>query len=754
MSGSIMVLILSTFQIAQLPQFERINFNVPISAEQGGGAAIGAAGKVEFVREDYVVASGGVSLRYRNLEVLAQRVDVDLKTRVVHAEGDVVLDEGPRRVSGDRLEYDLDSKTGTVYNARAYVAPDLYFYGDEVSKTGEDTYELRDGVVTSCDEEVPDWSFRVSKAKVRVEGFARVYNSRMRMKKVPFLYFPFMAVPAKSERTAGFLFPNFGYSDRQGTQYGLAYFQPIGKSFDTTLYADYYEGGEFSPEPFWALGNEIRYTPSEVTKGRFEGYLVDDPAGDTTRWRVNWQHESNDLPLGTRLVINHTDFSDFDFFQDFARSFNEITLRQIQSSAFLTGSWGNSLVNLLVDRREAFLSQGNTRENRQLPELQYRLNQTQLGNLPLYLSLLSSANYFQLFANGEEFLDYQRADLLPQLTIPLSRWPWLNLSVTAAGRATWWSDSLVDPEEPQPDPAEGEEEPSPFSGEQLTRTTGSAIVNIVGPSFSKVFHKGVGSFGKFKHVIEPRWSYTFASEFEDQDRVLRFDEVDTSAPRELATFSLVNRLLGKPADEDSLYGAREIMSFELSQAFSLREDQPLQRGCVDSNEDGICTAAENVAKQEGPIFAKYRFNPSLYTSLDVNANYSTLFSNLSSLSVSGKTRIGENVSLGTSWFTSFNPQTGDTTGSQVRFTSLLNLFDDKVLFGTAISYDVELDLLQQVSAVLQYTSQCWALRLEGRRYESLSRGLDRDIRLALSLNHIGTFLDLNSSTREQGSGFF
>jgi LPS-assembly protein len=749
-SGSIIVLVLSTFQIAQLPQFERITFNVPISAEQGGGTAIGAAGKVEFVRQDYVVASGGVSLRYRNLEVLAQRVDVDLETRMVHAEGGVVLDEGPRRVSGDRLEYDLDARTGTVYNAQAFVAPDLYFYGDEVRKTGEDTYELIDGVVTSCDEEVPDWSFRVSKAKIRVEGFARVYNTRMRVKKLPLLYLPFMAVPAKSERTAGFLFPNFGFSDRQGSQYGLAYFQPIGKSFDTTLYADWYEGGEFSLEPFWAVGNEIRYTPSEVTRGHFEGYLVDDPAGETTRWKMNWQHESSDLPFGTRLVVNHSDFSDFDFFQDFARSFNEITLRQLQSAAFLTGNWGNSLVNVLLDRREAFLSGGRTQEARQVPEIQYRLNQTQLGNLPIYLSLLSSANAFEVYRDGEEVISYQRGDVLPQLTIPLSRWPWLNLSVTAAGRATWWSDSAAPESEEEPPP--GEEE-SPFAGEELTRTFGSATAQIVGPSFSKVFHKGVGTFGKFKHVIEPRWAYNFASEFDEQDRVLQFDEVDGSAPRELATFAFVNRLLAKPADEDSLYGAREIMSFELAQAYSLREDQPLQRACVDSDGDGNCTEAEVIELQEGPIIGRFRFNPSLYTSLDVNGSYNTLFSNLTSLSLSARTRIGEDTSFGLSWFNSFDGESGDTVGSQIRFSSLFNLFDNKVLLGASASYDVELDLLQQHSYVLQYTSQCWALRLEATRYESLTRGVDQDIRLALSLNHIGTFLDLNSSTRDQGTGF-
>lgn len=755
MSGSVLALVLSAFQVAELPQFARITFTVPVEAEQGGGTALGAAGKVEFARENYVVASGGVSLRYRAMEVEADRVEVDLETNTVQASGNVILDEGPRRLAGDRLEYDLASKTGTLYEAKGYVDPDLYFYGAEIRKTGEDTYVVIDGVMTSCDEEVPDWSFRLSRATVRLEGFARVYNTRARVKKLPFFYTPFFMFPAKSDRASGFLMPNLGYSERQGYTLGGAYFQTLGPRFDTTLFADYYAGGTFRTEAFTGYGNEFRYAPSEVTRGVFEGYLIDDPgvvdpvtgevqteAGD--RWRIDWNHQSDDL-AGMRLVVSHSDFSDFNFFRDFSRNFDQITVRQIQSTGFLAGSWGSHSLSVLLESREAFGQQGRTLERRQLPEVTYRLYPRQLGELPLYLSILSSANYFQILPQDADTLSYGRADLLPQLTLPIPTVPWLSLSAALAGRGTYWTDSI------------DAEDSTQFSGETLTRLTASGNAELVGPSLSKVFHQGVGSFGKFKHVVEPRFSYRYASEFDDQLLVPPFDEVDTARPSESVRVSLTNRLLAKPADENSLYGAREIMSFELAQDFSLRDDQPLQRFTIPGAEG---EPPQVFVEQEGPITARFRFAPSLYTSLDVGATYNTIFSNLNNVSFSGRTRLGEVATLGASWFVTFDPVEGGTVGNQVRLGSAFNILRGRVLFSSQVNYDVESSLLQQHSHVLEYVSQCWTLRLEGREFRSLSgpdlsEEKDYDLRLALSLKNIGTFIDLNSSTRQTGdSGFY
>lgn len=135
---------------------DRIRFQIPFPEDKGGGVATGTAGNLEYVREDYVVASGGVELQYEDMQFQGQRVTVDLKTEQVTAEGDVIIDQGPKRLVGDTLIFDLVTKTGTVTNAKAFVDPDIFFEGQIIKKVAEDKYEVIDGMITSCIDDNPD----------------------------------------------------------------------------------------------------------------------------------------------------------------------------------------------------------------------------------------------------------------------------------------------------------------------------------------------------------------------------------------------------------------------------------------------------------------------------------------------------------------------------------------------------------------------------------------------------------------------
>ena len=256
------------------------------------------------------------------MTVQAERIEVDQATRVVTAYGDVILDQGPRRISGRSMTFDLDDKTGTFTDATAYVDPDYYFKGTEIAKVEEDVYTVENGVFTSCEGEVPPWSFSLKKARVRVGGYAKVRGAAMKVKKLPVFYTPYLLWPAKTERSSGLLIPQPGYSDRRGASLGLAYYQTLGRSYDTTFFAD------VSTEDYLGFGNEFRYRPNENTQGIFEGYIVRDPEQDDDwRWRVRLDHTSENLPFGMRAVIAHRDFSDFDYYRDFERDFSRGSLR-------------------------------------------------------------------------------------------------------------------------------------------------------------------------------------------------------------------------------------------------------------------------------------------------------------------------------------------------------------------------------------------------------------------------------------------
>ncbi|HKH49051.1 MAG TPA: LPS assembly protein LptD [Thermoanaerobaculia bacterium] len=702
---------------------DAITFDLKFPAEQGGGSASGSALDLEYKRDDYAVLTGKVRIHYQDVDLQADRAEMDLNTKIVTATGNVILDQGPRRLTGVTAEFDLDTKTGTLSEATAQVSPDYYFNGEEIAKIDDDVYTVTNGTFTSCSQKVPDWSFRLGTARVEVDEYAHIRNASMRAKKLPVFYTPYILWPVKRDRASGLLIPNIGYSDRRGAALGLAYYQVLGRSYDTTFHVDLF-GREYL-----GLGNELRYAPSEGTRGNLIAYTIRDPLAKTFdqeewRWKVEWNHVTNDLPLGMRGVVNYQDFSDFNFFRDFERDFDRNSLRFLDSRAFVTGNWGPHLLNFLLNDRQTFVNFDDIVDQRKLPELEYRLRSTRLGRTPLYLQFQGSASYLDLSRPESYSGTYGRVDAFPQLTLPIRSFPWLNLSVTGGGRLTYYTDSVNGSATPPP---------TDFTGESLSRIVPSASAQIVGPSFSRVFDWKAGDYARFKHVIEPRFTYNFLDEIDEEDRgrFPLFDEVDALGSGNSGRVALINRVLAKP--EGTRANATEIFLFELSRRYSFDENQPL-----------IVTATDR--STAGPLEALLRFNPSNVTSLKLEADYDTLSKGLQSTGLSGSYGSRKGDFVGLTWYTRYAPESGDKTSDQIRLFGGVTIWPRRLRLETQINYDVQESFLQSQRYILDWTQQCYSLRLELRDFHAGEgpRTSDKDFRFSLSLKNVGTFLDLTS----------
>ncbi len=712
---------------------QRTEFKLPFPEESGGGVAVGSAETLSFERESTAVLSGDVEIRYKEITLRAAEVAVDLQTRVLTALGGVTIDQGPQRLAGESAVYDLENKTGTLTRATAYVDPDFYFSGEELQKTGDLTYEIKNGTLTACKDEVPDWSFRMKQARVEVEGYAHIRGASMRVKNVPVLYIPYIVWPAKRERASGFLIPQPGYSNRRGASVSLAYFQTLGRSYDTTIFADLYS------KDFLGLGNELRWRPTEGTEGWFEGYAIRDPEraeGDEWRWKLRLDATTTDLPWNMRGALAYRKYSDFDYLGDFEREIDRNTVRSVLSRGFVSGNWGTQSLNLLVEDRETFINPLNSVIQRRLPEVEYKLRPTRLGKLPLYVDLDSSLAFLDVRRSATYDAGYGRFDVQPNLQANVLSLPWLSASVNGGYRYTWYGDSLCDSDlagENPCDPLAG----TTFVGESLSRTLPVAGAQIVGPSFSRIFNTQIGRFGKFKHVIEPRFIYSYLGEIEQKEvrRTPLFDEVDAFAAGNVGRVVLFNRLLAKPLDEKK-GSAREILSLKLSRFYSFDEETPLQVLGEDST-------------RVGPIDGELRFDPSEKTSISAQVTYNTLASRITQRSLSGSVGIlGSTVGL--TWYTTYRPQTGETQSDQARLWATLQLVPQRLTVESQLAYDIDGSELQQQRYAVSYTSQCYAFRIEGREFKT-SQLQDRDYRLLLTLKNVGTFLDLNGRQSQAGS---
>ena len=756
---------------------DRITFNIRLAEDRGGGRVEGFAGDFEYQPDQFLLATGGVRIKYRDVQLQADTMRIDIPTETLTAEGSVVLDEGPNRLVGDAIEYNLETRTGRVTNARAFVGTEFTFTGDQIAKVADDVFTLDDGTFTSCSQEVPPWSLRTSHARITLEEYARIRNARFKLRKVPVLYLPYILWPTRTERSSGFLVPQPGYSDRRGFELSLAYYKTLGRSADTTFFAD------LSSNEYYGFGNELRYRPSETTEGLFDAFILTDPdlrfetpptqeflgfnpdlLPEETRWKVNWYHESREILGGFRGVVNFQDYSDPAYRQDFERDLGRQSSSFIYSQAYLTRNSGQHSFNLLVDQRERVRVVANAGERlrggqivdtrRQLPEVEYRLRPTQLGGAPVYFSLDGNLHYLSIRNSTisnlgpdmePETEQYGRGDLAPGFLLPLSTLPWLSARLDVGGRVTHYTNSL--------DPATGR-----FFAEQdkaLTRSLGTAGAEIVGPSFSRIFdRKKPKRFSKLKHIVEPRFVYGYADDFEDdlapgetvEEEAPLFDELDNRRLTNETTVSLINRLLAKPADEEE-GGAFEIASFEIQRSFSHDSKIFLQRG----NDADMMPQTE----REGPLRAILRVNPSPTTSFKAEGTYNTLFGQMQALSLSGGTRLGRH-SIGGTLYKRWGPNEGaEVTSNQARVFTTISLVPDKLTFDANVSFDLvdrdaddptALQIANPISQryFLNYVGSCYSLQLEFResRFSDIT---DRDFRFTFTLKNVGTFIDLNGS---------
>ncbi len=710
------------------PPLDRISFEFKVPPAKGGGALAGTADNVETAGESEVTLAGAVEIHYKNMVFKADHAVFHRDTMTVEAEGDVILDQGTRRIAAQRTDLDLATEKGTFWNASAYASPDQYFTAKVLVKTGDDTFELHDGVLTSCTgDRTPDWSIRVSHARVRINGYAHLTNSRIRVKKLPVFYMPYMIWPVKTDRSSGFLIPQIGYSGRHGASLGLAYYQVMGPSADLTVRAEGYQN------TYSGVGAELRYAPTVGTKGDMAYYILDNRDTGQQEWRGIWNHTSA-LPGGLKAVVSYNNYSDYGFFREFQTLEAENTRSFLYSNAFLSGNWGAQSFSMLVDDREGFFPNGVTTSTRQLPKIVYGVRKLKLGSMPLYFSLDSTTSYLQSTSTNGPDLTYGRLDVDPKLTLPLTVAPWLSVAFSAGGSGTWWQKSKptrrVDPMTGVTETVCGDTvvpNSQIYCDQSLTRVFPNASMDIIGPSFSRIFDSPGGKFSKFKHVIEPRWSYFYVGQFNDQNRVLQFDQVDRIGSGQMGSFALVNRVLAKPTDETK-GGAFEIFSFQLAQIYSFDKNQPLQH------------ASDGRTSQVGPILGQIRYSPSQSFDLQAKVSYSTFLSGLNSTSLSFSAH-GDRAGVDATWYTNYNAELGTKISDQARFGFKLGVLPNRLDLTGQINYDILNKQVLQQTYGIAYTSQCWSVVFQGR--EQITNAYrTRDYRLLLNLKNVGTFLDL------------
>ena len=682
----------------------------------------------QWVQDTLWCGQGDVRASYQDITIRCDEIEVDLPTMRLHAEGNVVLDQGQSRLTCSRMDFDLRAKVGTFYDVDAFFPPVYHFRGQEMQKLDEDHYRFHRGVFTSCDlaSKAPPWSIDVRDALVQLEGYGHFRDAELKVRGVPIFYTPRLLWPVKRDRTAGLLVPSFGYSSQRGAYIGNAFFWPVSRSFDTTFYLDLYT------KNYFGLGNEMRWAPADQGYGELAEAFIWDRA--TQRWQWKAAGKYNQLfPSGYVLHAELQQLSDLDFFQRFEGSTNTATgNRTLHSFLNLVRTLGPQAITFRTDWQHTFFTDPSSNsvtssiELDRLAEIEYRLRSTRLGSTALYVSANGLLDELKVDRSPTLRGRYERFDFYPTLSLLTPGLAWLNVTPTVGARETYYTaqyspdhQSLVD---------------APIS-----RHYGTAGLSLVGPSFSRVWTLEGGD--KLKHLIEPRIDYTYVSNpggslaNPSTSTIPLFDERDTVLVTNQVKWTFGNHLLYKSGPA----GSREVAGLEISQVYSLSDPLTAARLVYDPSAGKMAALPPS---QKLPLDIWLRVSPLPTATLDSRFDFDPVTHKLSSTSVTGGYTSGP-TGINLTWFSGFSP-TGQALSSQTRLFLALGPATAPWRLESMIAYDIHNKNLLDERYVFRWRGSCWSAQFQYHDYR-IAPYQTKDYRVQIDLTGLGTFLDIKGA---------
>ena len=360
-------------------------------------------------KDQTITLKGNVQALFQGQYISSDYAFIDLKTKQIVAEGNVILQTEDIQAECRRIDFNFETSTGFFYEAVLF-SGQIVFEGEIIEKVGPEEYVTSNGSYTTCKTCPGAWSFYGKRIRAELDRYAYVTLPVLRMGDFPVLPLPYMVFPLMSERQSGLLTPSYNFSDRGGSAFNQEYFWAISKSQDLTLGLTYFEKLGIKTDL------EYRYILGEDSFGQFRGHHIrdrefveDSPAeSPIDRWFVNYEHLYT-LPNDFihRLKVNRA--SDLRYALDFPLDFtfenpingdpaleSEMSLTRNLENHHLSVS-GIIYKNLL----KANPLDAEQDEVHRIPDIRYVFKETRVLDTDLLFS--TDARYVQFVRNGPSF---------------------------------------------------------------------------------------------------------------------------------------------------------------------------------------------------------------------------------------------------------------------------------------------------------------------------------------------------------------
>lgn len=545
-------------------------------------------------RRNLYIAEGNVIITGGKTRLEADYAELSNETKDAFAQGNVLFISGNDSISCNAMNINLVTEVGAINQGVVYLHENhFYIHGENIRKTGKFTYDARQGSITSCIGDTPDWKISGKQIKVTVEGYGTAKHTVFWTKNVPALYSPFLVFPVKTKRQTGFLTPRVTASDRKGFEIEQPFFWAISRSSDAAFYVDY-----MSERGVKSAG-EYRYILNEKSQGAvFFDYLKDDKIDDgtentefysfdstpqrTNRDRYWFRMKANqELPNEFTAKVDMDVVSDADYLQafkdgftgynatenyfekEFNRSLDAYDDTKRKNGLNLNKSWSNYTLNVDVlwyDNVTARSQNTDDTTLQTLPGIEFDAARQEFFNSGFYYSLDSEYRSFYRLNTTATLVKGQRADIFPEVYYPVTFGRYVNFEPWIGLRETVWHTS---------DFTDIHGNSDNFRSRELY-TLGAELSSKV----IRIFNLDNFIADKAKHEIIPKLEYTFTP-YISQDDLPQFDSIDTISEQNIVTWSLTNNFITKHTyyDEKGVKSEtyKDFACLKLSQSYDIKK---------------------------------------------------------------------------------------------------------------------------------------------------------------------------------------
>lgn len=640
--------------------------------------------------EARIFASGAVELRYKNIKLFADKIDLDSNTKDVLAVGHVTIQFPSETITADKMTLNLNTQQGKLDQAVGRVQPDILYESSSIERKSDNLYSFGKMSFTSCVQPTPRWKFSAARANFKKDDYMEMWGAVLRIKNIPIFYVPYMRYPLGRSRATGFLIPSVGYNQVKGFSITQGFYWAIARNMDASFSLDYYASKGVGG------GLEYRYIFGDGTNGQANLYyfMFKTPTiGEKPEnaYIIRWNH-SQTLPLGFKFVAAVDSQNSFQFLQEFDNNFRRSLVFNRSSQAYITNTWKSFSFSARAGRFEtSFPLQDASIVTRYLPQINLSGFKMKIFK-PLYFSFSSSFSNMEygwdyMYKAGKQFKN-KEFSLSPALTLPFTAIPWLTMDFSLSSGLSYSWRSLK--------PGVG------IVDEGLWTGNYTFDIGLTGPVLYRIWDLKPTSDGqvrRIKHIFEPFVAYRYDSPYLNADRIAsaypiyRYHQL---------SYGLNNHILLK----QGITGApREIFTLGLSQAFYLDpEEGPLQY-----------YRFEGKVPSFSEIQGSMRYYPTGPYSIDLGASFNTYTKGFSQLRAGANyTAPSGNFMTGINWYKYENPYYKDVYYSRHQIGVVASGIIPKLNLEAKadVSYNIAEKKMLYVGGNLVYHYQCLDIKAD------------------------------------------